>query len=88
MPKSPKSKTNNRHAETSNAAELGGIQALLELDSDTTENVSIPTQTHESAESDANSSPENFQFSETLGKYVAYLKSIKRPKIVNSELLD
>ena len=63
-------------------------RALLELNLDITENVSTPTQIHESAESDANSDSENFQFSKTLGKYVAYLKSIKRPKVVNSELLD
>ena len=50
--------------------------------------MSTPTHIHELAEFDANSNSENFQFSETLGKYMAYLKSIKRPKIVNSELLD
>ena len=63
-------------------------RALLELNLDITENVSTPTQIHESAESDANSDSENFQFSKTLGKYVAYLKSIKRPKVINSELLE
>ena len=47
-----------------------------------------PTHPHELAESDANFNFENFQFSETFGKYMAYLKSIKRPKIVNLELLD
>jgi hypothetical protein len=50
--------------------------------------VSTPTQILELAESDTNSDPENLQFSETLGKYLTYLKSIKRPKIDNSELLD
>ena len=63
-------------------------RALLELNLDITKNVSTPTQIHESAESDANSDSENFQFSKTLGKYVAYLKSIKRPKVINSELLE
>ena len=63
-------------------------RALLELDSDITENVSTPTQIHKSAESDSDSDTENLQFSETLGKYVANFKSIKCPKIVNSELLD
>jgi len=50
--------------------------------------VSTPTRTLELAESDTNSNPENLQFSETLGKYLTHLKSIKRPKIDNSELLD
>ena len=51
-------------------------------------NVPTPTHLGESAESDITPDFENFQFSETLGKYVAYLKSIKRAQIVNSELLD
>ena len=38
--------------------------------------------------SDANSDPKNHHFSKTLEKYLTYLKSIKRPKINNSELLD
>ena len=58
------------------------------LNSDIAENVSTPTRIHELAESDINSDFENLHFSETLGKYVTYLKSIKRPKIVNTELLD
>ena len=48
----------------------------------------MSTPIHELAEFDTNSDSENPHFSETLGKYVAYLKSIKRPKIVNLELLD
>jgi len=55
---------------------------------DTAENVSTPTRIHESVEFDTNSDSENPHFSETLEKYMAYLKSIKRPKIDNSELLD
>ena len=49
-----------------------------------------PTPTHlgESTEPDVTPDSKNFQFSETFGKYVAYLKSIKRPRVVNSELLD
>ena len=50
--------------------------------------MSIPAQTHELAKSDTNSDPKNLHFSETLGKYVAYLKTIKHPKIVDSKLLD
>ena len=87
-PEAPESKSTKQSAETNNIAELGENQGLLELDSEIIENVSTPTRIHESAESDTNSNSENFQFSKTLGKYVAYLKSIKRPKIVNSELLD
>ena len=55
---------------------------------DTAENVSTPTRIHESVEFDTNFDSENPHFSETLEKYMAYLKSIKRPKIDNSELLD
>jgi hypothetical protein len=50
--------------------------------------VSTPTRILELAESDTNSDPKSLQFSETLRKYLTYLKSIKRPKIDNSELLD
>jgi hypothetical protein len=88
MPKTHESKTSNQSAKTYMVAELDGKQTLLELDSDTAENMSTPTRAHELAEFDTNSDSENPHFSETLGKYVAYLKSIKRPKIVNLELLD
>ena len=87
-PKTPESKSNKQFAETSNNAELGGNRALFEPDSDLTESVSTPTRIDKSAESNANSDSKNPQFSETLGKYVAYLKSMKRPKFINSELLD
>ena len=50
--------------------------------------MSTPTRILELAESDTNSDPENLQFSETLRKYLTYLKSIKRPMIDNSKLLD
>ena len=87
-PKASESKSNNQLAKFDNAAGFGGNQALPKLNSEITENVSTPTRVTESAESDANSNSENSQFSEMLGKYVAYLKSIKCPMIVNSELLD
>ena len=87
-PNSPKPKTTLQLGEICETAELGGKRAPLELSSDITENVSTPTRTYESVEFDTNSDSENLHFSETLGKYVTYLKSIKRPKIVNSELLD
>ena len=87
-PKASESKTNNQSAEISDTAKLGRDQALLKLNSDITKNASTPTRIHKSVESDANSDTEDFQFSETLGKYMAYLESIKCPKIVNSELLN
>ena len=46
------------------------------------------TRTDGSAEFDTNANSENFQLSQRLEKYVAYLKSIKRPKIENTKLLD
>ena len=88
MPDSPEQKTINQPAEVCKIVELDRKQAPLELNSDIAENVSTPTRIHELAESDINSDFENLHFSETLGKYVTYLKSIKRPKIVNTELLD
>ena len=88
MPKAPEAKPDNQPAETNNVTELGGNLAPPEVDSEAAENASTPTHPQESGESDANSNSKNFQLSETLGKYVAYLKSIKRPKIVNSELID
>ena len=82
-PNSPELKTINRPAEICEIAELNRKRAPLELSSDIAENVSTPTQIHKLAESDTNSDPENLHFSKSLGKYVAYLKSIKRPKLVN-----
>ena len=86
-PNSPELKTTNQPAEICKTAELDGKQAPLELSSDIPENVSTPTRILELAESDSNSDPENLQFSKTLGKYLTYLKSVKCPKIANSELL-
>ena len=86
--KSPELKTTNQSVEICKTAELDGKPAPPELSSDIPENVSTPTRTLELAESDTNSDPENLQFSETLGKYLTYLKSIKCPKIDNSKLLD
>ena len=60
---------------------------LLELSSDNAEIVSTPTQTLGSVEFGENSDSEKSHFSETLRKYVTGLKTIKRPKINNSELL-
>ena len=86
-PNSPKPKTTFQSADVCEIAELDGKQAPPELSSDVPENMSTPTRILELAESNTNSEPENLQFSETLGKYLTYLKSIKRPKIDNSKLL-
>jgi hypothetical protein len=83
-PNSPELKTTNQSTETCKAAKFDEKRALFELNSDIAENVSTPTRVHELAEFNTNSDSENLHFSETLGKYVAYLKS----KIVNSKLLD
>ena len=50
--------------------------------------MSTLTRTLGSVEFDTNSDSENPHFSKTLGKYLTHLKTIKRPKIKNSELLD
>ena len=88
MPNLPEQKITNQPAEICRTTELDGKQAPLELTSDIVENVSTPTRIHELAESDTNTDHENLHFFETLEKYVTYLKSIKRPKIVNSEQHD
>ena len=87
-PNSPKPKAILQSVDVCEIADPDEKRAILELSSDTAENVSTPTRILELAESDTNSDPENFQFSKTLGKYLTYLKSIKRPKINNLELLD
>ena len=81
-------KLKNQPAEADSAPEFDRNQALPELDSETIENVSIPTRPRELAEFDTNSDSEKLHFSETIGKYLTHLKTIKRPKIKNSQLLD
>ena len=83
-PNSPKPKITLQPAKICKTTELDRKQAPPEFSLDTPENVLTPTQTLEFAESDINSDPENIQFSETLGKYLTHLKSIKHPKIDNS----
>ena len=87
-PNSPKPKITLQPADICETADLDGKRALLELDSDNTENVSTLTQTLGSVEFDTNSDSEKRHFCKTLGKYVTNLKSIKHSKINNSELLD
>ena len=87
-PNSPKPKTTSQLADIRETVDIDEKGALLELGSDYIENVSTPTRTLGSVEFDTNSDSEKPHFSETLGKCVTYLKSIKHPKINNSELLD
>ena len=87
-PNLPELKIINQSAEICKTAELDGKQAPLELSLDATENVPTPTRTLRSVEFDTSSDSEKPHFSETLEKYMTYLKSIKRPKINNSKLLD
>ena len=88
MPNSPKPKTISQLADIRESADLDKQRVLPELDSDNPENVSTLTRTLGSVEFDTNSDSEKAHFSETLGKYLTCLKSLKRPKINNSELLD
>ena len=87
-PNSPKPKTTSQVADTRESADLDEKRVLPELDSDNPENVSTPNQILGSVEFDTNSDSEKPHFSKTLGKYLTHLKTIKRPKVKNSELLD
>ena len=86
MPNSPKPKA-SQLADIHETVDLDENGVLLELSSDNAENVSTPTRTLGSVEFDANSDSKKPHFSETLGKYLTHLKSFKRPKIKNSDLL-
>ena len=87
-PNSPKPKTISQVADTRESEDLDEKRVLPELDSDNPGNVSTLTRTLGSVEFDTNSDSEKPHFSETLGKYLTHLKTIKRPKMNNSELLD
>jgi hypothetical protein len=87
-PNSPKPETTSQLADIRDTTDLDERRVLLELSSDNTEDMSTPTRTLGLVEFGTNSDSEKPLFSETLGKYVAYLKSIKHPKINNSKLLD
>ena len=86
-PNSPRSKTRSQLAGIREFADLDEKSVLLELDSENPENVTTQNLTLGSAEFDTNSDSEKPSFSKTLGKYLAHLKMIKRPKIKNLELL-
>ena len=87
-PNSPKPKITTQLADIRESADLDEKRVLLELNLDNPENVSTLTQALELAEYDTNSDPEKTHFSEILRKYMTDLKTIKRPMINNSELLD
>ena len=86
-PNSPKPKA-TQLADIRETVDLDENRVFLELSSDNAKNMSTPTRTLGAVEFGANSDSEKPHFSKTLGKYVTYLKLIKRPKINNSELLD
>ena len=86
-PNSPKLKTRSQLADIRVSADLDEKRVPLELDSDNPGNVTTQNRTLGLVEFDTNSDSEKPYFSKTLGKYLAHLKIIKRPKIKNSELL-
>ena len=88
LPGSPKPKTTPQLADIREPADLDEKRVLSELDSDNPENVSTLTRTLDSVEFNTNSDSEKLHFSKTIEKYLTHLKTIKRPKIKNSELLD
>ena len=87
-PNSPKPKIISRLANICESADLDEKRVLPELNSDNPENESTPNQILGSVEFDTNSDSKKPHFSKTLGKYLIHLKTIKRPKIKNSEFLD
>ena len=84
---SPKPKTSTQLADVRNSADLGKKKVLDELNSDKPENMPIQNQAPSLEEFGTNSDSEKPHFSETLGKYVAHLKTSKRPRVKNSKLL-
>ena len=69
-------KLDDQLAGIADAVKLGGNQAPPELNLENPGNMSTPTHANGLAESDTNPNSKNFQFSQSLGKCVAYLKSI------------
>ena len=86
-PNLPRSKTRSQLAGIREFADLDKKRVLPELDSNNPENVTTQNLTLGSVEFDTNPDSEKPYFSKTLGKYLAHLKTIKRPKIKNLELL-
>ena len=69
------------------SADLDEKRVPPELESDHPGSVTTQNRTLGLVKFDTNSDSEKPHFSKTLGKYLAHLKTIKRPKIKNSELL-
>ena len=88
MTNSPKPKISSPVADIHEYADLDEKRVPTELVSDNPENVSTPNRTLGSVGFDTNSDSEKPHFSKTLAKYLNHLKTVKRPKIKNSELLD
>jgi len=86
--KEPEVKFDDQPAGIADDLKIGKNQAPPKLNSEDLENMSTLTRADGLAESDTNPNSENPQFSQSLRKYMAYLKSIKHPKVVNSELFD
>ena len=86
-PNSPKPKISSQVADIHEYADLDEKRVPTELVLDNPENVSTPNRTLGSVGFDTNSDSEKPHFSKTLGKYLNHLKTVKRPKIKNSELL-
>ena len=86
-PNSPKSKTCSQLADIRESADLDEKRVPPELDSDNPGNVTTQNRTLGLVEFDTNSDSEKPHFSKTLGKYLTHIKTIKCPKIKNSELL-
>ena len=87
MLNSLKPKASSQVADVRKYVDPDGKRVLPELNSDKPENASTPTWTLDSDEFDTNSDSEKPYFSKSLGKYLTHLKTIKRHKIKNSELL-
>ena len=83
-PDSPKPKANSQVADTHMTADHDEGRVLPELDSDNPGNVTTQNRTLGLVEFITNFDSEKPHFSKTLGKYLAHLKTIKRPKIKNS----
>ena len=86
-PNSAEQKTTSQLADIRESADLDEERVPPELNSDNPGNMSTQNRTPGLVEFDINSDSKKPHFSKTLGKYVAHLKTIKRPKIKNSELL-
>ena len=86
-PNSPKPRTRSQLAGIRELADLDRKRVPPELDSDNPENMPTPTRTLGPVEFDTNSDSKKPHLSKTLGEYLTHLKTIKSPKIKNSELL-